>query len=202
MNKINKSENEISIECKKSKKNKGVGAGGSNTNKNGLFFEEKTNNTNFLINCKFFTPSIDHILLYKEYADKKIIYLTQNKFKKYMKNAYNIDIFRNPDEAYIIEYINGHKECKILEKKTQSVDGSVETKLWSGPALKREYEIVLGEKFTVQYSFCISEFLQKKFEAGERKYNILYQILLENNIKIFYGDSESYFNLLYNWIES
>jgi acid phosphatase class B len=178
------------------KVNKGYGAGGSNTNKNGLRFEDKTNN------CKFFIPSFDQSFFYKEYADKRIIYLSQNKFKKYMKNAYNIDIFRNPDEAYIIEHLNGHKECKIVEKKTQNVDGSVETKLWSGPALKREYEIVLGEKFTVEYSFCINEFLQKKFDSDDRKYNILSKILLENNIKIFYGDSDCYFEKVNKWIET
>jgi hypothetical protein len=37
-----------------------------------------------------------------------------------------------------------------------------ETKLWSGPSLKREYEIVLEELFEVEYCFCVSEFLQKK----------------------------------------
>ena len=29
-----------------------------------------------------------------------------------------------------------------VEKKEQKVDGSVETKLWSGASLKREYELV------------------------------------------------------------
>jgi len=30
-------------------------------------------------------------------------------------------------------------EIKIVEKKEQNVEGSVETKLWSSPSLKREY---------------------------------------------------------------
>jgi len=55
----------------------------------------------------------------------------------YMKNKYNIELFRCPDEAYIIEYTSGRKVIKILEKKEQNVEGSVETKLWSGPSLKK-----------------------------------------------------------------
>lgn len=54
-----------------------------------------------------------------------------------MKNNYNINLFRNPDEAYIIKYNTGKKIIKILEKKEQHIEGSVETKLWSGPSLKR-----------------------------------------------------------------
>jgi hypothetical protein len=68
-----------------------------------------------------------------------------------MKNRYNIDLFRCPDEAYIIEYTNGRKVVKILEKKEQHVEGSVETKLWSGPSLKREYELMLGDSFELFY---------------------------------------------------
>ena len=52
-----------------------------------------------------------------------------------MKYKYNISMFRCPDEAYIIEYKNGKIQVKILEKKEQNVEGSVETKLWAGVAL-------------------------------------------------------------------
>jgi hypothetical protein len=78
-----------------------------------------------------------------------------------MKNKYNIDLFRCSDEAYIIKYENGRKVIKILEKKNQNVEGSVETKLWAGPSLKREYELVLGEGFEVFYGFCVNNFFQK-----------------------------------------
>jgi len=36
-----------------------------------------------------------------------------------MKNKYNIELFRCPDEAYIIEYTSGRKVIKILEKKNK-----------------------------------------------------------------------------------
>ena len=105
-----------------------------------------------------------------------------------MKYKYNIELFRFPDEAYIIEYNSGRKVIKILEKKEQKVDGSVETKLWSGSSLKREYELVLGTAYEVHYAFCVSDFLKKKLISKEKKYTILNQICNENNIAILFGD--------------
>lgn len=75
-----------------------------------------------------------------------------------MKNKYNIELFRYPDEAYIIEYNTGKKIIKILEKKNQNVEGSVETKLWSGPSLKREYKLILKDNLEVHYGFCVNDF--------------------------------------------
>ena len=83
------------------------------------------------------------------------VFVLQNGLKKYMNFTYNIDVFRCPDEAYIIEYTSGRKVIKILEKKEQNVEGSVETKLWAGSSLKREYELVLGLEFEVFYGFCV-----------------------------------------------
>ena len=45
---------------------------------------------------------------------------------------------------------------------------SVETKLWYGPSLKREYELVLGTEFEVFYGFCVSEFLKNKLISNEK----------------------------------
>ena len=119
-----------------------------------------------------------------------------------MKNKYNIELFRCPDEAYIIEYNKGKKVIKILEKKEQNVSGSVETKLWSGPSLKREYELVLGDNFKVSYGFCVSSFLKNKIESQEKKYKVLLQILNESNIQVLYGDDENYFIKLDDWINN
>jgi len=172
--------------------NKGIGAGGRNTNINGKKFEEKTNNENILIEngYKFnYYANIKNKFNYylsKEFENKTIYYTLQNGLKKFIKVKYNIELFRCPDEAYIIEYDDGRKIIKIIEKKEQNVEGSIETKLWSSPSLKREYEIILGEGFNVEYCLCISDFLKNKF-------NILKQILDENNIIILYGDDMDYF---------
>lgn len=184
--------------------NKGTGAGGANTNKTGKKFEEKTSNRERLLEMGFIenvTQKYNQrfVYLHKIMEEYSIVFVEQWDLQKYMKHNYNIDLFRNPDEAYIIEYNDGRKVIKILEKKTQNVEGSAETKLWSGPSLKREYEIVL-EEFEVEYCFCVSEFLQKKILSNDKKYVILNTILQESNIQVLFGDDENYFDILDKWI--
>lgn len=187
--------------------NRGTGAGGANTNYHGKKFEDKTNNQTRLLDLGYtknsFTkkPKKTHdYYLSNTFQDRTITFVLQGGLKKYMKKKYNIESFRCPDEAYIIEYNTGRKVLKILEKKEQNVEGSVETKLWSGPALKREYEIVVGEDFEVHYCFCISDFLKRKLTSVEKKYTILNTIFIENNICVLFGDDENYFETLDKWI--
>lgn len=189
-------------------KNKGTGAGGANTNYYGKKFEEKTNNESRLVVCGFtknsFTKNPKKAYDYyisKTQEDKTLTFVMQNGLKVYLKNKYNIELFRCPDEAYIIEYNTGKKVIKILEKKEQNVEGSVETKLWSGPALKREYELLLPD-FEVHYGFCVSEFLKKKLTSNEKKYTTLNTILNESNIEVLFGDDENYFQTLDRWVNN
>jgi hypothetical protein len=187
--------------------NRGTGAGGANTNYYGKKFEEKTNNEQRLLEMGYIKASFtqkpkkayDYYLL-KTFETKTIVFVLQNGLKMYMKNKYNIDLFRCPDEAYIIEYTNGRKVIKILEKKEQNVEGSVETKLWSGPSLKREYELALGNEFTVFYGFCVSDFLKQKLISNDKKYTILNTIFNENNITVLFGDDENYFETFDMWL--
>ena len=104
--------------------NKGTGAGGANTNYYGKQFEEKTNNETRLLEKGFIKYSFtknpkkqSDYYLSKTVDDKTIVFVLQNGLKMYMKNKYNIQLFRCPDEAYIIEYAGGRKVIKILEKK-------------------------------------------------------------------------------------
>jgi len=189
--------------------NKETGAGGTNANYYGKKFEEKTNNQIRLLNNEYVKNSFTkkpkktyNYYLSKTFEDKTIVFVLQNGLKMYMKNKYNIELFRCPDEAYIIEYNTGKKVIKILEKKEQNVNGSVETKLWSGPSLKREYELVLGDNFVVQYGFCVSKFLKEKLISNEKKYTILNTILNENNIVVLFGDDENYFETFDNWFNN
>jgi hypothetical protein len=189
--------------------NKGTGAGGANTNYFGKKFEEKTNNQMRLLNDGYtknsFTKKLKKAYDYylsKTFEDKTIIFVLQNGLKMYMKHKYNIELFRCPDEAYIIEYNTGKKVIKILEKKEQNVEGSVETKLWSGPSLKREYELVLGDNFEVYYGFCVNEFLKKKLTSNEKKYTILNTIFNESNIAVLFGDDDNYFETFDTWFSN
>lgn len=189
--------------------NKGTGAGGANTNYYGKQFEEKTNNQIRLLNNGYtkysFTKKPKRVYDYylsKSFEDKTIVFVLQNGLKMYIKNKYNIDLFRCPDEAYIIEYTSGRKVIKILEKKEQNVEGSVETKLWSGPSFKREYELVLGNEFEVHYGFCVSEFLKNKLISTEKKYTTLNTIFNETNIVVLFGDDDNYFATFDRWFNS
>ena len=189
--------------------NKGTGAGGANTNLYGKKFEDKTNNQERLVEIGYVKNSYakkqkkaNDYYLSKTFEDKTVVFVLQNGLKTYMKYKYNIDMFRCPDEAYIIEYTSGRKVIKILEKKEQNVEGSVETKLWSGPSLKREYELVLDGKFEVYYGFCISEFLKKKLISNDKKYTILNTIFQENNIEVLFGDDENYFETIDTWFNN
>jgi hypothetical protein len=184
-------------------KNRGKGAGGSNTNKFGKKFEEKTNNVSRLLDSGYtktcFKKSKTYYLS-KEYEDRTVIFVSQNALKLYIFSKYQIELFRCPDEAYIVEYKSGAKIISILEKKEQSVEGSVETKLWSGVALKREYELMLGSQFKVYYGFCVNNFLQNKLTSSVKKYVILNSIFAENNIEVLFGDNADYFDALDKWI--
>jgi hypothetical protein len=182
--------------------NKGSLAGGANTNLYGKLFEERTSNIARLIDQGFVRNEMGKgkydFCLSKTNDMGTVSFVTQNGLKTFMKNRHGVELFRCPDEAYILEY-KRRKHIKVLEKKEQHVEGSVETKLWSGPTLKREYELMLGG-FDVEYAFCLNNFLKMKLTSNDKKYSILNSILCENGIKLFYGEDKTYFNKLDTWI--
>jgi hypothetical protein len=189
------------------KLNKGIGAGGKNTNINGITFENKTSIEEKLLNNDFKKITMNKKTKYGyffEFINKnyKIIYLTQTGFKLYFKKYFNIDTYKCPDEAFLI-FHNGNIYLKILEKKNQNVNGSVEDKLKTGKFNKTEYEKMLNItniNFNVNYAFCVSNFLQLKLQSKQIKYINMVKIMNEDNIKIFFGDEINYYNLLYDWI--
>jgi hypothetical protein len=190
--------------------NKGTGAGGANTNFNGKKFEDKTNNQLRLLENGFvkqsFTSKSTNLYDYylsKTFEDKKVVFVTQNGLNYYMKNKYNIcDVYRRPDEAYIIEYNDGRKVIKILEKKAQNGGGSVEDKLLGGPMFKKCYEKMFGSEFEVFYGYCVSEFLKNKLVSTKPKYTHLNELLSENEIEVLYGDDENYFETFDTWLNN
>jgi hypothetical protein len=185
-------------------KNRGTGAGGKNTNMNGKNFEDRTSNYDNLIKDNFQKIKINDTkfgyYLYKKNDDCEIYYCKQSGLKSLLKEKFSLTIFRVPDEAYIIIKNNGEKFLVIIEQKNQNGEGSVETKLWAAPALKREYEISLKEQFRVYYTFIFNIFYENKIKSDVIKYKILLKIFLENNINYFYGEEEDYFNKFNEWL--
>lgn len=186
--------------------NRGTGAGGANTTLHGKKFEELTDNQPRLLKSNYTRFKLQktsakkyNYYLKREFVDKNVVFVLQHGFKTYMKNKYNVDVIRCPDEAYIIEYKSGRKVVKILEKREQHVNGSVETKLWGGLALKEEYEITLGPSFEIHYGYCVNNFLKDKF-TDEKRFRILSVILNRNNIAVLFGNDNDYFEILDKWI--
>ncbi len=170
----------------------------------GKKFEELTSHTNNLIRYGFKKYNVaNKFLFYKiSFNNGKIIHCSQSDFRHYIKYKYNISMLRCPDEAYIIENNTG-VIIKIVEKKYQIVNGTAETKLWSGPSLKREYQILFDEqkniKFKVEYCFCVNDYFKQKIML-DKKFQVLKKILLENKIVILFGEDDNYYEMLDDWI--
>lgn len=184
--------------------NKGTGAGGAKTTLFGKDFEKITCIEDDLISIGFKKKVMNNTkhgyYLKKKINDMTVTYLTQSGMKTYFKSKYNIELYRNPDEAYIVEY-DDKIFVKIIEKKEQRCAGSVETKLWASPSLKREYEIVLGDDFIVEYALVVNKYFTKKFESTEQKYINLKQILDEADIEVFHKTKKNYCKKLLKWIK-
>ena len=202
-------------------KTRGDGAGGANTNTYGKAFEAKTCTLPRLVKQGYsfvyfskpksvpepaLVPELIRPTMLKHgyLSQNNTSFVTQTGLKKYLKHVFAIeDLFRCPDEAFIRHALTpgAPTVVKILEKKEQRVEGSVETKLWSGPSLKREYELLLGPQFKVEYAFCVNGYLKDKLHSGKRKYEILGTILKEHNIQVLYGDDPDYFATLDDWVQ-
>ena len=206
-----KAKSEANKTSNKTPKNKGTGAGGENTNKNGLSFEDKTNNEKRLEKQGFIRKTIQgskenaktHFYLIKEISStKRIIYLKKDGLKKYFKVVYNeVKICRSPDEAYLI--INGDDiTLKVLEKKTQNCKGSVEEKLMAGDGNRKQIQYSINNpKVKVAYAFCICEWLKENAYLGDKPKNKIYRrILQEWDIPVLFGDDKNYFEELDKWV--
>lgn len=212
MEEITNKVSQIAIDTipKPNKKNKGSGAGGANTTLNGGAFENITSIESMLLSKKFtkkkFTTKSDY------YMEKnlpnlniRLVYVKQFGLKTFMEEFYQSSAIRKPDEAFIcIEKSNDPNgqdklTINVLEKKYQSVDGSVDVKLWAGCALKREYELYYENKYKINYSFALSEYLINKLNSEDIKWIILKKILKENDINVFNPADLDYFTQVVNW---
>jgi hypothetical protein len=146
------------------KENKGIGAGGANTNKSGKEFERKTDIVKCLEILGFVKNKIGNGKLdytYEKDIDEiKVIFVQQSGFKTYCKKNFNIGFNRNPDEAFIIKKSDKDYLMKVIEKKNQTVSGTVDSKVYNGVYFKYEYSEYLKKNeninFTFEYSYCLS----------------------------------------------
>lgn len=195
----------LTLTTESKQKNRGTGAGGKNTNKTGKSFEEKTSMEEYLekngYNKTIFDKKTKSCYNYeKKINGIRIIHLKQTGLKKYLNINYNIkDLYKQPDEAYIIE--NGtNKILKILEKKNQNVAGSVEEKLKSAVYVRDiEYGKNTNGVFSkIEYGYCVSQYLYNTIIQNKKKYLDMQEYFNKNNIQVFNGDDENYHETLYN----
>lgn len=163
----------------------------------GKLFEQLTDHTPKLLQNGFVRQTSTYWVQYS--PGQTITFVSQHAFKSFMKQHYGIQVFRLPDEAYIIER-GDTRILKILEKRAQHVEGSTELKLLTGPSIKREYQLMVGKQFQVEYAFCLNSFLYDKLISNTKKYRILKRILREAGIPFFHGDASDYFELLGHWV--
>jgi len=177
-------------------KNRGTGAGGAKTNANGKSFEETTNNEMRLISRGYTKETFKKNTKFGYFlTNGETVFVSQDGFKAYMKKEYHIDIDFKPDEAYISKR-DGKTVIKILEKKNQNGEGSVDTKLYAGYGIKCAYEYICGENFKIEYAFCLSEW----FKQNREKYIYPNMFNRDHGIEVFYAD-ETYFEKLDKWTE-
>jgi len=185
--------------------NKGTGAGGANTNKNGKAFEELTSNEPRLLANGF----VKHVVpgkkgkydyyLEKPTADGSVVYLTQGGMASYFMWKFSIEMVRHPDEAYLIQHGDTYT-LRVLEKKNQNVQGSVDTKLLAGPGMLEEYELCIDDKrFTVQYAFCLSAFLKAQYVSDAKKWKLMRAINVRHGIEVLFGEDADYYERLDAW---
>jgi hypothetical protein len=184
--------------------NRGTGAGGAATNINGKSFEEKTNNEHRLLAAGWTRHPIScgkgKYSFYLQSPDGHMKFVSQGGLKAYATSVWNKQLFRCPDEAYIIDTPAGII-LKILEKKNQNGPGSVDQKLGLGNWFKREYMKALGNTIVaVDYGFCISSYLKHQYLLSSPKWDAMRDLLAEDCIPVLFGDDDDYFTNLHAWI--
>jgi hypothetical protein len=183
--------------------NRGTGAGGAATNTSGLAFEQTTSIIPRLEQLGYKRTRLDStkngFTLDKTHETFRVTFVTQAGLRKFFKGA---GIFRNPDEAFIVEHLDGRRVLKILEKKNQSGAGSVDSKLALGPYFIEEYQEVLGPDIKVEYAFCLCEFLKKEYLSELKKWTTLRRINERHGIAVFFGEDPGYLDDVVGWIEN
>lgn len=181
------------------------GGGGANTNKHGKLFEQATSNEPYLL-ADGYVPCKEGFLM-KDNEDALRFYGKQTELNSLLWTTFGVRLIRRPDEIYMTVWKNPEENrrkhrIKILEKKAQYGQGSVETKLWAADGFLHEYREVLGERFEVEYAFCVNRYLEQCFTdpSAKKKYRLLQDYLGKKGVPLFFGEDPDYFQQLHHWI--
>lgn len=131
--------------------------GGAQTNRNGLLFEQTTSLNTALINAGFEILGRHDVYLNGQLigysinkAEFSTVFLESNKINYRLINSKRWD----PDEAFINEL---NRTVYIIEKKFQSISGSVDEKLATFPFKIYEYKKLLNPiNYDIVYIYLLS----------------------------------------------
>jgi hypothetical protein len=191
-------DNNITITPKDSQqKDKKTYGGGANTNKTGLSFEKKTclftlcKEHEFVVEPSYCISN----LVYKTYPDYKLYCCSKNSFKQFVGTQFKKEMYREPDDAFIVIKQNGPTKVYIIEKKTQNQSGTIDEKLFAVNYYLADYKLNFGSGFEIIYILCLSSYLWNCIENPKNKngrYNKWknYKQLISPEIKLINGDND------------
>ena len=168
--------------------------GGAETNASGLPFEKLTDNVPHLL-AQGFEKS--------EYYLRKddTFFISQGNLKKFFSDKFDIDLFRKPDEAYLIQG-EDYYTLKIIEKKAQKQDGSVDLKLCTAKWFIEEYQEILGPEFRVEYAFVVCDWLKERYLSETGKWPTMRTLHQRHGTRVFFGEDSDYFDKLNEWVNA
>jgi DNA adenine methylase len=174
-------------------------AGGSKTTQNGKQFEHCTNIQPLLLQLGFEQQGL---CLQACINGTKFKFTSKKDFKRMMREDYQLEMTREPDEAFVLEPVHGNKKIlKVLEKKYQSQEGSVDDKLLAGDGIRRQYHRDVGDQFEIEYAFCVNDFIKTFLHNNKGKHTHFYDIVTQDyTIPVFFGEDSDYFQRLGNWL--
>ena len=173
--------------------------GGSNTNKAGLLFEQNAclyslcKEIGFIDNATYSSKSK---LSTKQHNNKVLTCCSKNSFKKLINTKYQLDMYREPDDALIIDEPGRTTTIYIIEKKEQHQSGSIDEKLFAVKYYLEDYKLNFGPEFNIKYVLCVSSYLWDCIENPinkNGKYNKWknYKLLIcSEDIFIINGDND------------
>ena len=137
-----------------------------------------------------------------------IMELSQQNLCDYFLEKYNLEIDPKTTEIFIIKPRLGPIIIKFLEHLNPELDISNEDtddeeedqfieKMYSGRELKQGLEFLLGNDYSIEYAFSVNKVLEDKIKSKPR---VLFQILAENGIEIFYKNHPDFNEKLKMWV--
>lgn len=170
-------------------------------NLNGKIFEKHTSIKDTLIkNLNF---SLGKNYLFRDYGHKKVFYSDKKNFIKLLdtENLSDKKLYKQPDEAFLILYPDNTCSVKIIEKKNQTVNGSIFEKFYSCVYVRDIcYKQHILNCKNIEYAYCVNNWLFDKICSDKQECIDLKKYLYDNKIELFAGNDKNYFSDIIFWL--